>query len=73
MKNRTPDKYCPVTLEPELEKRAALWTPEKRRAVARRMERWVRQLMVSAEVMERRSQVHPPRLKVYPIAKLVLN
>jgi len=66
-------KYCPVTLEPELEERASLWTPEKRRAVAAKLQRWARQLTVSASVLERRRVSPPPRLKVLPMKKLVLN
>jgi hypothetical protein len=66
--------YCKVTLEPELELRASLWTAEKRRQVARKLQRWVRQLMISAAIMDRDAQPQPqPRLKVLPPAKLILN
>ena len=52
MKN---NKYCPVTLEPELEEEASLWTPGQRRAFASKLERWARQLRVSAFILERQS------------------
>ncbi len=52
MKN---NKYCAVTLEPELEEEASLWTPGQRRAFASKLERWARQLRVSAFILERQS------------------
>ncbi len=66
--------YCRVKLEPELEERAALWNPAKRRAVARKMQRWARQLIISAFVLERDAQSSPQqRLKVLPLQKARLN
>jgi len=70
----TESRYCPVILEPALERIAALWTPSRRRAEARKLKRWVRQLIVSAAVMERRMAPRPPaRLKGLHPRKLVLN
>lgn len=62
-----------VTLEPELEQEAALWSPERRRAAANKMERWVRQLRISAAIMERDRQVSPPKLRVVRLRVAVLN
>ena len=44
-------KYCPVTLEPELEEIAALWPALKRLEMARKFLRWHRQLKVSGKIM----------------------
>lgn len=54
-----------VTLEPELEQMAILWTPIKRLDMARAMERWARQLRVSARIMLRdaRPVTSRPRLQ----------
>lgn len=52
-----------VRLEPELEDRAAAWSPEKREAVAAKLERWVRQLRISAAILKVDRKVDPPRLK----------
>ncbi len=66
--------FCPVILEPALERRAALWSPAKRRFVARKFQRWARQLIISAAVMDRRAApAPPPRLKALPRRKLTLN
>jgi len=45
--------YCPVSLEPELEAQAALLTPAQRLALARKFQRWARQLEISAAIMRR--------------------
>jgi len=67
-------RYCPVILEPALEKVAALWSPARRRAEARKLKRWVRQLTVSAAVMERRlAEPAPTHLKFVHPTKLELN
>ena len=55
-----PQKYCPVTLEPELEEDAALWTITQRRAAAKLYRRYARQLEVSANIMENLSAPKPP-------------
>ncbi len=74
MKKNQAASYCPVVLEPVLERLAALWTPARRRAEARKLTRWARQLIVSAVVMERRMAPPPPtRLKAIPPRKLRLN
>lgn len=50
------DKYCPVSLEPELEEIAALWPPVRRLEAAAKMRRWARQLEISARVMVSRAR-----------------
>ena len=54
-------KYCPVTLEPELEEVAALWGPVKRFEMARKFGRWQRQLRISAFIMLHASHPGPKR------------
>jgi hypothetical protein len=67
-------KYCPVTLEPELEEEASLMTPAQRLALARKFERWSRQLRVSAFILDRVYAPKPrPFLKVLTRRRLVLN
>jgi hypothetical protein len=67
-------KYCPVTLEPELEEEASLMTPAQRLALARKFERWSRQLRVSAFILDRAYAPKPrPFLRVLMKQKLVLN
>jgi len=66
-------KYCPVTLEPELEEDAALMTPEERLATAEKLRRWARQLEVSAHILrEHRRRLSAPKpmpsLKTLPIS-----
>lgn len=41
-----------VTLEPALQEVAALWSPAKRREMARVFARWARQLRVSANIID---------------------
>ena len=41
-----------VILEPSLEELAALWSPAKRVEMARKMERWARQLLISAAILQ---------------------
>ena len=63
-----------IRLEPELEERASLWTPTKRRAMAKKLERWAHQLEFSALILEAEAAPKPPpRLKVLPPRKLALN
>jgi hypothetical protein len=70
-KIRDQEKFCPVTLEPELEEDAALLTSEERRALAEKLRRWARQLEVSAFIMQqisrRAAQKRTPSLKALPI------
>jgi hypothetical protein len=69
-KVRDQEKFCPVTLEPELEEEAALMTPEERLALAEKLRRWARQLEVSAYIMKaisrRRARPRTPSLKALP-------
>lgn len=64
-----------VTLEPELEAMAASWGPIHRLEMADKMERWIRQLRVSARITlrDRSRKIPKPSLKVVPHRKLVLN
>ena len=56
-----------IRLEPALEAIVANWTPERRRKLAKKLGRWVRQLELSATIIEgdlRALQIPPPpRLK----------
>ena len=66
MKKEVP--YCPVMLEPELEEETALLTPSQRLCLARKFQRWARQLEVSASIMLRNQRLAsgskpPPCLK----------
>ena len=70
-KVRDQEKFCPVTLEPELEEDAALLTPEERLALAEKFRRWARQLEVSACIMQaisrrRAARKRTPSLKALP-------
>ena len=64
-----------VTLEPALEEEAAMWTPCKRREMARVFARWSHQLKVSADVMDAREKgPFRPKQRIFlPRAKLALN
>jgi len=68
-------KSCPrVTLEPELECEVMLFTPAQRVELARKFERWARQLRVSAFILGRDAEPkRPVALKVLPQRKLALN
>jgi hypothetical protein len=73
MKEKTAS-YCPVTLEPELEEEAGLLTPAQRLDLARKFERWSRQLRVSAFILKRAYEPKPrPSLKALTRRRLVLN
>lgn len=63
----------PVTLEPELEEMAALWTPAKRLEMARYFTRWARQLKVSAFILSKNSNVPKAVLRPLPQRKQALN
>lgn len=72
MKNE--QKSCRVTLEPTLQEQAALWSPAKRIEMARKLERWARQLIISAAILQADSgPPAPPRLKRLHPQKLRLN
>lgn len=64
-----------VVLEPELEMEAALWSPAKRREMARVFARWAHQLRVSAAVLDAREKgLFRPRPKIgLPARKAALN
>jgi hypothetical protein len=64
-----------VTLEPELEQIAALWGPLHRLEMAAKLERWARQLRVSARITLRdRARTSPkPVLRPLPARKAALN
>jgi len=71
---KTEMKYCPVTLEPELEEEASLMTAAQRREFALKLERWARQLRVSAFILDRTSAPRPrPSLTYVPRRRLLLN
>lgn len=63
-----------VTLEPELECEVGLFTPPQRLELARKFERWARQLRVSAFILGRAEEPKRPAvLKVLSRRKLALN
>lgn len=64
-----------VKLEPELEQMAADWGPIYRLEVADKMERWVRQLRVSARITLKDRFWKKPKsvLKRVPLRKALLN
>ena len=64
-----------VKLEPELEEIASLWPALKRLETARKLERWARQLRVSARIMIRDAAPSPrPRdVPTLPRRKACLN
>jgi hypothetical protein len=68
MKNR-------VGLEPELEEIAGEWGPLYRLEMADKMERWIRQLRISARITLRDRFWRTPRpvLKRLPLRKARLN
>jgi len=69
---------CRVTLEPELEAEAALWTAQQCRESAEKFKRWGRQLEVKAAILEsdlkRAYSTRPtPSLKALPLRVLRRN
>jgi hypothetical protein len=63
-----------VTLEPELECEVGLFTPAQRLELARKFERWARQLRVSAFILRRDAEPkRPVALRALPLRKLALN
>ena len=75
MNAKVENKYCPVTLEQELEEIAALWPAAKRFEMAQKFKRWARQLKVSALIMSRAScpDVKPPSMPRVAPRKAALN
>jgi hypothetical protein len=64
----------PVTLEPDLQEEVALYTPAQRLELARKFERWARQLRVSAFILRRaREPKGRAVLRVLPRRRLALN
>jgi hypothetical protein len=64
----------PVILEPGLEELVADWPAWRRRAFAKKLGRWVRQLEVSARILERRQRPNArPPLRPLPARKLARN
>ena len=71
---KTEHLCCPVTLEPELEEEARLLTATQRREFAGKLERWARQLRVSAAILDRVSGPKPPPSLAYVSRRrLLLN
>lgn len=67
-------KHPRVRLEPGLEEKALLWSPSKRLSVAKKLERWARQLRISAAILKAdQGPKPPPCLKGLHPQKLVLN
>jgi hypothetical protein len=65
-----------VSVEPALQVTVALWTPEKRRALADKFERWAHELRCTANILEHRALMRGrtrPRLKRVGLARLALN
>jgi len=65
-----------VKLEPELEEMAMLWPAARRLEAARKLERWARQLRISAKIMISDALPKgkkPPCLPRVPRRKLALN
>lgn len=52
-----------VQLEPELEEMVIGWSPERRRALAKKLNRWSKQLFISAKILERDRIHRPPTLR----------
>ena len=61
-------------MEPELECEVGLFTASQRVELARKFERWARQLRVSAFILRRAAERKEPAvLKALPPRKLALN
>ena len=61
-------------MEPELEREVALYTPAQRLELARKFERWARELRVSAFILRREAEPKGRAvLRALPPWKLVLN
>lgn len=67
-------KSVRVKLEPELEAEAMLLTPAQRIQMAAKLERWARQLRVSAFILRADAEPKPrPSLRALPRRRLALN
>ena len=67
-------KKIRVRLEPGLEEEVSLLTPAQRVALARKFQRWARQLRVSARIILRDELPQPrPSLKPLPRRRLSWN
>jgi hypothetical protein len=73
LNSSAPTTRIRVTLEPELEKRAALWPPAKRRKAASVYARWAKQLRLSAAIMERDEAKPRPSFKALAARHQALN
>lgn len=60
-------------MEPELEFRYGVLGWTERLALARELERWARQLRVTARMLEPKPRGGPPRLKRLPVETLRKN
>ena len=68
------DKKSRVILEPTLESKVFCWPAWQRRELARKFERWARQLRVSAKMLDLDAAPKPPpRLKSLPPRRQRLN
>jgi len=68
------DKKPRVFLEPTLESKVFCWNACQRRELARKFERWGRQLRVSAKILDLdETPKPPPRLKALPLRRQRLN
>jgi hypothetical protein len=66
-------KSSRVQLELPLEIKVATWSPPRRIALAEKLERWARQLRVSAAILLRDEPKPTKRLKPIPQEKAALN
>jgi len=67
-------KISRVILEPSLECKVGRWSAWQRRELARKFERWARQLRVSARMLDLdEAPKPPPRLKALPTRRQRLN
>jgi len=63
-----------IVLEPELEEIAKELNASRRRALAGKLERWAKELRVSAFILDRDAEPRPkPSLKRLPNRRLLLN
>ena len=68
------DKKTRVILEPTLESKVSCWSSCQRRELARKFERWARQLRVSAKMLDLDDAPKPPpRLKILTPRRQRLN
>ena len=70
------NKLCRVTMEPELELIGGLWSAAKRLRMARKFERWAKQLRLSGNIMFLDARDHRdlmPVLRFLALQKAVKN